>query len=52
MQKFKEFIAKAFKALDGSYKIEHTFSLPKDFRVIDKFREGDYLKVVFIRKIN
>ncbi len=52
MQKFKEFIAKAFKELDGSYKIEHTFSLPKDFRVNEKFKEGDYLKVVFIRKIN
>ncbi len=51
MQKFKSFIAKAFQELGGNYTIEYTFSLPKDFRVIDKFGEGDYLKVVFIRKL-
>lgn len=51
MQKFRDFIAKAFKELNGKYRIEETFSLPKDFRVMDKFREGDYLKVVFIRKV-
>jgi 23S rRNA (cytosine1962-C5)-methyltransferase len=51
MGKFKEFIDKAFKELNGKYKIEHTFSLPKDFKVMDKFKEGDYLKVVFIRKV-
>ena len=51
MQKFRDFISKAFKELNGKYSIEETFSLPKDFRVMDKFREGDYLKVVFIRKV-
>lgn len=51
MAKFKDFIEKAFKELGGKYKIEHTFSLPKDFRVMEKFKEGDYLKVAFIRKI-
>jgi len=51
MKKFRDFIAKAFKELNENYKIEHTFSLPKDFRVMEKFREGDYLKVVFIRKV-
>lgn len=51
MKKFKDFIAKAFRSLSGSYKIEHTFSLPKDFRVNERFREGNYLKVVFIRKL-
>jgi 23S rRNA (cytosine1962-C5)-methyltransferase len=52
MGKFKEFIDKAFKELGGKYKIEHTFSLPKDFKVMEKFKEGDYLKVVFIRKVS
>jgi len=51
MKKFKDFIAKAFKELNGEYRIEETFALPKDFRVNDIFREGNYLKVVFIRKI-
>ena len=48
---FKDFIFKAFKELNEKYKIEETFSLPKDFKVINNFREGDYLKVVFIRKL-
>ena len=52
MQRFKDFISKAFKELNGKYGIEETFSLPKDFRVNDKFKEGHYLKVVFIRKMD
>jgi 23S rRNA (cytosine1962-C5)-methyltransferase len=51
MKKFKDFIAKAFKELNGKYSIEETFSLPKDFRINERFREGNYLKVVFIRKL-
>jgi len=51
MKRFKTFIDKAFKELNGKYSIEETFSLPKDFRVSEKFKEGNYLKVVFIRKI-
>ena len=51
MKRFKDFIAKAFKELNGKYSIEETFSLPKDFRVNEKFKEGNYLKVVFIRKL-
>jgi len=50
MQRFKAFISKAFAELNVKYRIEETFSLPKDFRVNDKFKEGDYLKVIFIRK--
>jgi len=51
LMKFRDFIDKAFKDSKTQYKIEQTFSLPKDFRVSDKFREDNYLKVVFIRKI-
>jgi len=51
MKHFKTFIDKAFKELNGKYSIEETFSLPKDFRVNEKFKEGNYLKVVFIQKI-
>ncbi len=49
--RFKEFIDKAFKQSKSRYKIEQTFSLPKDFKVSDAFREDNYLKVVFIRKL-
>ena len=50
MKRFKTFIEKAFQELNGKYSIEETFTLPKDFKVSDKFKEGNYLKVVFIRK--
>lgn len=51
MKKFKGFIDIAFKEVDGKYKILEEHSLPEDFRTIDQFKEGDYLKVVFIEKI-
>lgn len=51
LAKFRDFIKKAFRESKSQYKIEQTFSLPKDFRVNDKFREDNYLKVVFIRKV-
>jgi len=51
MMRFRDFIKQAFKELKGKYKVEESFSLPKDFRVNPKFKEGDYLKVVFIRKL-
>ncbi|MGN4444378.1 class I SAM-dependent rRNA methyltransferase [Bacillus cereus group sp. MYBK79-1] len=51
MRKFKGFIDTAFKEMNGKYKILEEHSLPEDFRTIDQFKEGDYLKVVFIEKI-
>ncbi|BAR81902.1 MULTISPECIES: class I SAM-dependent rRNA methyltransferase [Bacillus cereus group] len=51
MKKFKDFIDTAFKEMNGKYKILEEHSLPEDFRTIDQFKEGDYLKVVFIEKI-
>ncbi|PLY07032.1 MAG: RlmI/RlmK family 23S rRNA methyltransferase [Arcobacter sp.] len=52
MVTFRDFIAKAFKESNKKYKIEESFSLPKDFKVIDEFRESSYLKVVFIKKLS
>jgi len=51
LAKFRDFIDKAFKQSQVKYKIEETFSLPKDFKVNSNFREDNYLKVVFIRKL-
>ncbi|OFD00637.1 class I SAM-dependent rRNA methyltransferase [Bacillus wiedmannii] len=51
MKKFKGFIDTAFKEMNDKYKILEEHSLPEDFRTIDQFKEGDYLKVVFIEKI-
>ncbi|UPM54301.1 class I SAM-dependent rRNA methyltransferase [Gottfriedia acidiceleris] len=51
MNKFKGFIDTAFKELGGQYKLMEEFSLPNDFKTTKLFKEGNYLKVVFIRKI-
>ena len=51
MNKFKGFIDTAFKEIGGEYKLMEEFSLPNDFRTNKQFKEGNYLKVVFIRKI-
>ncbi|EEL48999.1 MULTISPECIES: class I SAM-dependent rRNA methyltransferase [Bacillus cereus group] len=51
MKKFKGFIDTAFKEMNGKYKILEEHALPEDFRTIDQFKEGNYLKVVFIEKI-
>lgn len=50
MTKFKGFIEKAFKQTGSSYVIREEFSLPIDFKTIDEYKEGNYLKVVFIEK--
>lgn len=50
MKKFKGFIEAAFKDTGGRYKILEEYSLPEDFRIINQFPEGNYLKVVFVKK--
>ncbi|TWT04423.1 class I SAM-dependent rRNA methyltransferase [Planococcus sp. CPCC 101016] len=49
MKKFKGFIDKAFKDLGRKYSIVEEFTLPNDFRVQKEFKEGDYLKVLFVK---
>ncbi len=51
MNKFKGFIETAFKEMKGKYKLLEEFSLPEDFKTLPQFKEGDYLKVVFIKKL-
>lgn len=51
MDKFKGFIDAAFKESGSRYKLLEEFSLPADFKTIKDFPEGDYLKVVFIKKM-
>ncbi|SFC18657.1 SAM-dependent methyltransferase [Bacillus sp. OV322] len=52
MKRFKGFIAAAFKETGGAYRLMEEFSLPEDFKTIPEFKEGNYLKVVFIKKVN
>ena len=49
MKKFKGFIEKAFKEEGKKYRIVEEFTLPEDFRVRKEFKEGDYLKVLFMK---
>ena len=51
MIKFKKFIDTAFKESNKEYEILEEYSLPADFAVTDKFPEGNYLKVVFVKVI-
>ncbi|KMK78055.1 class I SAM-dependent rRNA methyltransferase [Alkalihalobacillus pseudalcaliphilus] len=50
MNKFKSFVHQAFQAQNTKYHIEQEFSLPVDFKVSSTFKEGNYLKVLFIKK--
>lgn len=50
MKRFKMFIDQAFKESNVKYSLLEEFSLPSDFRTMKEFREGNYLKVVFIQK--
>lgn len=49
MVKFKKFIDTAFKQCEKRYEILEEHTLPVDFAVTDKFPEGNYLKVVFVK---
>ncbi|QXM06582.1 class I SAM-dependent rRNA methyltransferase [Crassaminicella indica] len=49
MKKFKGFIEKAFEEMGKKYEILEEYRLPQDFRTIKEFKEGNYLKVVFIK---
>lgn len=50
MGRFKDMIAQAFQRSHEAYEILEAFSLPEDFRINEHYLEGDYLKVVFIKK--
>jgi 23S rRNA (cytosine1962-C5)-methyltransferase len=52
MKKFKSFIDQAFKEMNRKYQLVEEFSLPKDFKTIKEFPEGNYLKVVFIKNLS
>jgi 23S rRNA (cytosine1962-C5)-methyltransferase len=51
LKRFKGFIKDACKEKGVAYSILEQYALPDDFRTIDEFPEGNYLKVFFI-KIN
>ncbi|MFB4164102.1 class I SAM-dependent rRNA methyltransferase [Alteribacillus sp. JSM 102045] len=52
MDKFKSFIKQAFKEAGKKYKLLEEHDLPKDFPSIEEYPEGNYLKVVFIKKFS
>lgn len=51
MGRFKKLIEQGFKKTGNSYRILEEFSLPEDFRVSKAYKEGNYLKVLFIEKL-
>ncbi|RKQ33275.1 class I SAM-dependent rRNA methyltransferase [Oceanobacillus halophilus] len=52
MKKFKGFIDKGFKQSNSKYQILEEFSLPEDFHVDRSYPQGNYLKVVVLKKMN
>lgn len=50
MRKFKGFLDKAFKETNTNYRILEEFSLPSDFKIIQDFPQGNYLKVLVVEK--
>ncbi|WP_026671725.1 class I SAM-dependent rRNA methyltransferase [Alkalihalobacterium bogoriense] len=52
MEKFKGFINEACQNQKRKYSIVDQYSLPKDFKTHPQFKEGNYLKVVFIQLKN
>ncbi|NEU30481.1 class I SAM-dependent rRNA methyltransferase [bacterium LRH843] len=52
IDKFHTFIAKAFSRERVKYEIVEQYTLPEDFQTTKSFREGNYLKVVFVRKLS
>lgn len=51
MGKFRNFVDRAFRESNNKYEIIENFTLPKDFKVDSSFQEGNYLKVLFIKKL-
>lgn len=51
MKKFKGFVETAFKETNGKYQILEEFTLPEDFKTLRQYKQSDYLKVAFIRKL-
>ena len=51
MKKFKSMINTAFSESKNTYSFVEEFALPSDFRTTKEFPEGNYLKVVFIKKL-
>ncbi|OKL35681.1 class I SAM-dependent rRNA methyltransferase [Domibacillus mangrovi] len=49
LKRFKGFIKDACKEKGVAYSILEQYTLPDDFRTIDEFPEGQYLKVLFIK---
>lgn len=51
MKKFKGFIDKGFKDSGTNYKILEEFDLPSDFQTDRSFPQGNYLKVVILKRL-
>ncbi|MFD1336830.1 class I SAM-dependent rRNA methyltransferase [Oceanobacillus iheyensis] len=49
MKKFKEMIDRGFKDKNKKYAIVEEFTLPGDFMVNNRYKQGDYLKVVVLQ---
>ncbi len=49
MKKFKGYIKDAFSEMNSKYNIIEEYTLPSDFKTINEYEKGNYLKVIFIK---
>lgn len=49
LDKFKQFVGKAFNMADARFEVLEYHSLPKDFRTHPLYEESSYLKVAFLK---
>ena len=52
MKKFKRFVKDAFAQMEISYQILESFDCPEDFCSSPAFPEGNYLKVLFLQRLD
>lgn len=51
MDKFKGFVRRAFEESMVEWELLESFSLPPDFRTLPEYPEGNYLKVLFVKRL-
>ncbi|TSB47190.1 class I SAM-dependent rRNA methyltransferase [Alkalicoccobacillus porphyridii] len=52
MRKFKSFVEQAFTSQKVSYTIIEEYTVPEDYPYLNQYKEGNFLKVLFIRRDN
>ena len=50
MRKFKSFVEQAFASEKVAYTILEEYTVPDDYPYLKQYKEGNFLKVLFIKR--